>query len=113
MAPRTKIIAASLLLLALGAAATVRGLDAATLARALLGLAALAGLAGWFIRARGAQGPVEAPRMSVISRTGLNARTGIALVEVDGKTFLVVHGDGFAKVCRTAKPFKAALRSVS
>lgn len=111
--PRNKVIAASLMLLALGAAAGVSGLNAAAAARAVLALVSIAGLAWWFLRARGAAGPVEAPRLSVVSRVGLAGRTGLALVEVDGKTFLVVHGEGFAKVCRTTPKFKTALRSVS
>jgi hypothetical protein len=111
--PRNKLIAASGMLLALGAATTVSGLNAAAAARAVLGLVCVAGLAWWFLRARGTASPVEAPRLCVVSRVGLAGRTGLALVEVDGKSFLVVHGDGFAKVCRTTPKFKAALRSVA
>jgi flagellar protein FliO/FliZ len=103
MNPRTKIIAASLLLLGLGAAASLGGLHAAGMARALLGLAAVAGFGVWYLRARRVSGPYEAPRLEVVSRTGLAGRTGIALVEVDGQSFLVVHGDGFAQIRPTTR----------
>ncbi|MBK7858232.1 MAG: flagellar biosynthetic protein FliO [Archangiaceae bacterium] len=124
MNPKTKVFVASAVLLVLGAAAAVGGLDAARLARLVLGGACLAALGWWWLKARGARGAgPEKPRLAVVARTGLSPRTGLALVEVDGRTLLVVHGDGFAEVHpaagrrpprkRARASFSAALRSVS
>lgn len=126
MNPKTKLLVASAVLLALGAAAALTGLDSALIARIALGGAAVAGLAWWFTKARHAQtAGAPKPRLEIIARTGLSQRTGLALIEVDGKALLVVHGDGFAEVHPpgAAKParrraskrgsFKQALRSVS
>lgn len=124
MNPKTKILIASAVLLVLGTAATISGLDAALLARLALAGAALGGLAWWFVKARHAGAtPGAKPRLEVISRTGLSQRTALALVEIDGQPLLVVHGDGFAEVHvpgaaaavrrRARQSFKAALRSVS
>jgi hypothetical protein len=127
MNPKTKILAASAVLLALGTAASVGGLNAALAARLALAAVAIAGMAWWFIKARHAgAATTDKPRLQVISRTGLSQRTGLALVEVDGRALLVVHGDGFAEVHQpgeTKQPrgrrnarrqsFKQTLRSVS
>jgi flagellar protein FliO/FliZ len=121
MTPKTKLTIASLLLLGLAVAAGVRGLDATSIARALLAVAALAGLGWWFLRSRRAGSATAAPRIAIVARTGISNRTGVALVEIDGKPFLVVHGDGFANVSaisasrarKQASAFKSALRSVS
>ena len=106
LSPRHKLIAASALLLLLPVFAVVQGASATTAARLVLGLAAAAGLAFWFIRAKGL--PVsrfkDAPRMTVVQRVGLSARSGVALVEVDGRPYLIVHGDGFARIRPTARP---------
>lgn len=128
MNPKTKILVASAVILALGTAAGVSGLNAALLARLALGGVAAAGFAWWYVKARRAGAANgEQPRLAIIARTGLSQRTGVALIEVDGKALLVVHGDGFAEVHqpgiakqsarrrRGAKKqtFKQALRSVS
>jgi hypothetical protein len=66
------------------------------------GLIAATGLALWARRARargGVPGLADAPRLVVVERVGLSPRTGLALVEVDGRTYVVVHGDGFARLC--------------
>ncbi len=121
MTPKTRLALASLLLLALGVAAGVHGVDATRIARALLAVVALAGLGWWFLRSRSASPTSQAPRVAIVARTGLAHRTGVALVEIDGKPFLVVHGDGFANVSAIAErrarkhgaAFKSALRSAS
>jgi flagellar protein FliO/FliZ len=121
MNPKTKILIASAVLLVLGAAASIGGMNAALVARVALGSAALAGFAWWYAKGRhAAVAGAEKPRLQVIARTGLSQRTGLALVEVDGKALLVVHGDGFAEVHPSTarrqskrRSFKAALRSVS
>lgn len=38
------------------------------------------------------------PALEVRARTGLTSRCGLALIEADGQSFLVVHGEGFATV---------------
>jgi flagellar biogenesis protein FliO len=124
MNPKTKILVASAVLLVLGAAASLSGLNAALLARLVLGAVAAAGFAWWYVKGRHSPAAAgEKTRLAVIARTCLSQRTGLALVEVDGRALLVVHGDGFAEVHpaaaakkqprRRARSFKAALRSVS
>lgn len=113
--PRNKLVAAALLALLAPVAAALNGASAATAARIILGLAAAAGLAFWFIRARGGLGTSkfkDAPRLNVVQRAGLSQRTGVALIEVDGKPYLIVHGDGFAKITPTRRPTRVALRAV-
>ena len=113
LTPRHKLFAAVALTALIPLLASLQGASAATLARVLLGLAALGGLGFWFIRARGGlpAGFKKAPRLQVIQRVGLSPRNGLALVEVDGKPYLVVHGDGFARVRPTRQP-RAALPSL-
>jgi flagellar protein FliO/FliZ len=98
-APRTKLFAASGLVVLLALAAPRGGLSAAGLARMLLGLAALAAAAWWLARTR-ARGPafrIEEP-LQVLSRRGLSPRCAVALVEAEGHRFLVTYGEGFAQV---------------
>lgn len=114
MTPRTKLIAASVALTALIAMATFRGVSATAAARAALTLAALGGIGWWWLRSQKLAPSKKfqlAPRMSVVSRAGLSQRTGLALVEVDGKSFLVVHGDGYAEICSTVADKKTAPRA--
>ena len=104
MTPRTKLIAASVALAALVAMATYQGISVAAASRAVLAVAALAGIGWWWLRAQKSSRTKKfqlAPRMSVVSRSGLSQRNAIALVEVDGRSFLVVHGDGYAEICPT------------
>jgi len=107
LSPRNKLFAAAALLCVLPLAALAQGASPAVAARVVLGLCAAGGLAFWFVRAKGAL-PVSrfkrAPRLSVVQRVGLSARSGLALVEVDGRPFLIVHGDGFARIRPTARP---------
>ena len=98
--PRNKILAVCGLLLALSLAAIAKGLDPVSLARWALGATAVAGLGFWVWKVRPAHGRFALPaRLHVVSRAGLAPRCGVALVEADGRTFLVVHGDGYAEVC--------------
>lgn len=113
--PRNKLIGAALLALIAPLIAAAQGASAATAARVLLGLAAAGGLVAWFIHARGglsASKFKDAPRLNVVQRVGLSQRTGLALIEVDGKPYLVVHGDGFAKITPARRPARVALRAV-
>ena len=107
LSPRHKLIGAALLALIAPLIAAAQGASAATAARVLLGLVAAGGLVFWFIRARGGLGTSKfkaAPRLNVVQRVGLSQRTGLALIEVDGKPYLVVHGDGFAKISPARRP---------
>jgi flagellar protein FliO/FliZ len=109
-APRTKLLAATGLLVLLALAAPRGGVSAAALARTLLGLAALAAVAWWMSRAR-AHGPafrIEEP-LQVLSRRGLSPRCAVALVEAEGRRFLVTYGEGFAQV----QPMKGRRRARS
>lgn len=109
LTPRTKLLAASLLLVLLPVAASLQGLSSANVARVALALAAVGGLAWWFLRARGglASKFKQAPRLNVIQRVGLAQRTGLTLVEVDGKPYLIVHGDGYARIRPARQPAPA------
>ena len=125
MTPKIKIVVASAVLLVLGGAASLSGMNSALLARIALATVSVAALAWWALSARNARGAAdEKPRLNIIARTGLSNRTGLALVEVDGQPLVVVHGEGFAEIHqpgvdkrprrRSRKPsFKQALRSVS
>ena len=103
LSPRQKLCAAGVLLALLALVGALQGSwSAASVARLVLGLVALAGLALWAWRARGG-GPrtskfKAAPRLVVVQRVGLSQRNGLALIEVDGRPFIVVHGDGFARL---------------
>lgn len=96
--PRTKLIAASVLLAGLIAAGASNGLSAATAARIVLAVAGLGALAFWISRQRPATaGAANAPRLRVQDRVGLNPRCGLALVAIDGNEVLVAYGEGFAE----------------
>ncbi len=115
LSPRNKLIGAALLALVAPLIAATQGASPATAARILLGLAAIGGIAAWFLHARGGLTPSKfktAPRLNIVQRAGLSQRTGVALIEVDGKPYLVVHGDGFAKITPTRRPARVALRAV-
>ncbi len=105
ISPRGKVIAAAVALVALVTMATFTGASAPAVARAVLTVGALAGIGWWWVRAaKPARKFQMAPRLSVVSKAGLSQRTGLALVEVDGRAFLVVHGDGYAEICSTTQP---------
>ncbi|WP_141325636.1 flagellar biosynthetic protein FliO, partial [Myxococcus sp. AB025B] len=66
----------------------------------------------WRRRARGTSA-AGLERLKVVSRAGLSPRCGLALVEVEGRDFLVTFGDAFAHVHalperRQAAPFVLA-----
>jgi len=100
--PRSRLILAGTLVLGLAALGPVAGMSPAAAARWVLGAAVVAVL-GWWIRRRGAAGvgAPAAPRLSVVSRAGLSQRCGLALVEVDGRSYLVAFGDAFAEIRET------------
>ncbi len=111
--PKNKLLAASAALAVLLVLASVNGISATGVARAALAVAALGGIGWWALKARQAV-PKKfqfAPRLNVISRAGLSQRAGLALVEVDGRSFLVVHGEGYAEICATREPKSRAPRA--
>lgn len=113
--PKAKVFAACAALVVLLAMGSAAGASSASVARLVLGLVSVAGMGFWFVRAKGGLGaPAKkfelAPRLSVISRTGLSQKAGVALVEVDGRPYLVVHGDGFAEVHATVAAKKPLVR---
>ncbi|MFO0594294.1 MAG: flagellar biosynthetic protein FliO [Myxococcaceae bacterium] len=107
---RHKLFLAAALALALPLVASLQGANAATIARGLLAIAALAGLAWWLHTNRPGSKFKAAPRLQVVQRVGLSPRTGVALVEVDGKPYLIVHGDGFARVRPARRPARVTPR---
>lgn len=112
LSPRQKLIGASVLALTLPLAASLHGASATSAARLVLIMLALGGLVFWFIRARAGLPSKfkSAPRLNVVQRVGLSARTGLALIEVDGKPYLVVHGDGFARIRPARRPARVSTR---
>ncbi len=108
--PRARLLLAVALVLGLAALGPLGGMSMASAARGMLAVVALAGL-GWWLYRRGAVGPglPRAERLHVVSRAGLSQRCGLALVEVDGRGFLVAFGDSFAEI-REAPARAPALR---
>ncbi len=101
MSPRKKLLLACIALACLLAIATTHGISAAAVARAALTVAAFAGLGFWWLRTQKGSAVARfqiAPRMSVVCREGLAPKTGLALVDIDGTSFLVVHGEGYAVI---------------
>ena len=96
---RHRLWLASGLILMLAVFASWGGVSASGNARWVLGAVTLAGLGWWWSR-RSTRGSrfVLPERLQVISRTGLSQRCGIALVEADGRSFLVAYGDSFAEI---------------
>ncbi len=114
LTPRQKLFGACALALCAPLVAAMQGASASLVARVVLGVAAVAGIAVWFIKARGGlqlgSKFKSAPRLNVVQRVGLSQRTGLALVEVDGKPYLVVHGDGFARIRPARRPQRVSPR---
>lgn len=107
LTPRQKLVGAIVLAASVPLLAALQSSTAAGVARALLALATLGGLMAWLVRAKGGLAPgafKAAPRLKVVQRVGLSQRSGLTLVEVDGRPYLVAHGDGFAKVRPLRRP---------
>lgn len=104
-----KLVIASLGISALPLLAASQGASGVQIARALLGLAAVAGIGWWLLHARRTAPFQLAPRLSLVQRVGLSQRTGLAMVEADGQCLLIVHGDGFARIERIGAALKPEL----
>ncbi|MCP3145085.1 flagellar biosynthetic protein FliO [Pyxidicoccus xibeiensis] len=98
----SRLLLVGALVLGLAALGPLASLSMTSVARGVLVAAALGGL-GWWLRRRGAVGPAvpTAQRLHVVSRAGLSPRCSLALVEVDGRGFLVAFGDSFAEIHET------------
>ncbi len=108
--PKNKLLLALALVLVLGLVIPLAGRGGVAAARTALALAAVAGLAWWLYRARRPAAFKLAPALEVLSRVGLSPRCAMALVEVEGRKYLVVHGDGFASI-RPSLPRHRRVRS--
>ncbi|MFP2929044.1 hypothetical protein ACLESO_28355 [Pyxidicoccus sp. 3LG] len=99
LSPRSRLLVAGALVLGLAALGPLGGLSMTSAARGLLGGGG-AGRPGLVAPAprRVEAGRPTAERLHVVSRAGLSPRCGLALVEVDGRGFLVAFGDSFAEV---------------
>lgn len=108
---RQKLAGAALLAATLPVLPLLAGASAATTARVALVVAAVLGLGAWLLRARRSSGPGafrRAPRLTVVQRVGLSGRSGLTLIEVDGRPWLVAHGDGFARLHPVRRPRRLA-----
>ncbi|MCA2977318.1 MAG: hypothetical protein INH41_04385 [Myxococcaceae bacterium] len=106
LTPRQKLVALAVAfgLLTLGLA--VASGSFTTGARLVLGGLAVGGLCSYGLAQRGALALpgrfAKTPRLQVVQKVGLSARCGVALVEVDGRAYLIVHGEGAPRVRRVS-----------
>lgn len=108
--PRGRLLLASALLVGLATLAPLGGLSLVGTSRLLVGSMALAGLGWVLLRKGGMAGSADAAApdpLSIVSRTGLSQRCGLALVEADGRRYLVAYGDTFAEIHETRAPAAA------
>lgn len=96
LSPRARLAAACGLVLALAAVVPVRG---------VLVSAVLVALGAWLLaKGRVARGLLPPEPLRVVSRAGLSPRCGLALVEVEGRRYLVAFGDSFATIRSASAP---------
>lgn len=103
--PRQKLMAAGGLSALLALAAALSSGSITSGARIVIGALAVAGLATWVLKQKGLSLPgrfAQTPRLQVVQKIGLSPRAGVALIEVDGRSFLVVHGDGGTRIRRVS-----------
>lgn len=101
LAPRQKVmllVAAVIALLASLAATS----STTTAARVALGALAVGGLGFWFVQQRRAPRFASTRRLQLVQKIGLSPRAGVALVDVDGRSFLIVHGEGGTRIRRVS-----------
>ncbi|MCY1035745.1 hypothetical protein OV207_30170 [Corallococcus sp. BB11-1] len=102
--PRGRLLFAAALLVGLATLAPLGGFSLVGTSRLLVGALAVAGL-GWVLVRKGGEtvdgdAPAPAP-LSIVTRTGLSQRCGLALVEAEGRRYLVAYGDTFAEIHET------------
>ncbi|MGQ0508692.1 MAG: hypothetical protein ACT4TC_25610 [Myxococcaceae bacterium] len=107
--PQRKLLLAGTLLVVLALTVPTAGHSASTWARVLVAVATIAGLGLWIARRKQSAEPgfSLAPKLEVLSRAGLSPRCGLALIEADGRKYLIVHGEGFARI-RETRPDRRA-----
>ncbi|MCE9667515.1 hypothetical protein LY474_06775 [Myxococcus stipitatus] len=99
VSPRARLLGAGALLVGLSALGPLGGMSGVMVARVVLALVMVVGVGGWWLRRGAARTRVPvAERMKVVCRDGLSPRCGVALVEAEGRSFLVTFGDSFAAV---------------
>ena len=79
-----------------GVALAAVAVQASPLGRLLLLGCVLAAAA--VVTARWRNETAEAPRAKVVTRLALSARSHASVIEVDTRSFLVVHGDRYAQI---------------
>lgn len=102
-----------LLMLALaGAILAAAAFDAPPLSRLLMLGAGLVGIGVWSLHAR--QANPELPRAKIITRLALSSKNQACLIEVDARSFLVVHGERYAQIVDLKPPpsFRSLLTGV-
>ena len=117
MQPKHKLIVSIIAIGALSASALLPVFSRYS-AQTILVVVALGAMALWVmkLRRRSSDALSAAPRLRVVTRIGLSLKSGLTLVELDGKPLLVAHGDGFASFhSPPAAPahFKQAMESIS
>jgi hypothetical protein len=97
MQPKYKLIVSIVAIAGLSASALFPLLTRHT-AQAVLVAVGLGAIALWLVKSRSTLNETlaPAPRLRVITKIGLSLKSGLTLVELDGKPLLVAHGDGFA-----------------
>ncbi|ADO74086.1 flagellar biosynthetic protein FliO [Stigmatella aurantiaca] len=99
---RNRLLMATGLVLGLAMMGWLGRMPAAQASRWGLWALALVGVGiGWVCRRSLGPRFVLPERLRIISRAGLSQRCGLALVEVEGKRFLVAFGDSFAELHET------------
>ncbi len=111
--PRAKLLLAAGLVLLLALLTPGAGAHPVALARGVLGVGVVAGLGWWWARGR-ARGPAFAldEPLKILARKGLSPRCTVALVQAEGRRFLVTYGDAFAQVQAMPPPRRRAPRRV-
>jgi flagellar biogenesis protein FliO len=106
--PKTKLILAfsGLILLVSISILSQAQLSMSSIARGILALACIGVFGVWFLKqkAQGGTKFINAPRLQVVQRIGLSQKSQVALIEADGRQYLIVHGEGFA----TVKPLRTS-----
>ncbi len=100
-----RLIAIVSLVALLCVTAMAQGVSWVGLARVVL-VASLVVVSAWWALRRsnpGASAFRLPPRVHVIQRVGLTARSGLMLVEIDSQPFVVLHGEGFATLRKTSR----------